>query len=115
MIKPEHVSPDYDPSEAELERLAIILGRVMGRMTAVTYHEKNGNGKLLNWLLGIISVLMCGGIAGQVVMYGKQQALEAKNDAQFAATEKQLDSIQKMVDVRFRGGLTGDNPASASP
>lgn len=88
------VDPDYDPSEEVLEKAALLLAKAQARMLVGSYHERpNGGGKLLNWLLGIISALLIIGIVGQVVMYGDVRELKS-----------QVARVEKIVDIRFRGG-----------
>lgn len=110
------VPVDYDPNEEEMiERAAQKLAqKVSGRMAAISYTERNGGDRLLKWFLGLLTILLPMAIAGEVILYAKVESNEARDEERHIATQERLARIEKLVDIRMRGGITGE-PDGKSP
>lgn len=70
------IDPDYDPSGDQTRDLLRLVRTLVARPQGFTYHEGNGEKRLLAWILGVMSVLTASFILGGVVLYGDVQAIK---------------------------------------
>lgn len=74
---------DYDDSDERSREVLNLLHQLIRRPAGGNYYEgnqppHNGNGdrRTLNWILGVVSLLLVGAVGGSVGMYGKLTAIE---------------------------------------
>lgn len=87
-------------SGEEMERLTRLIAGAVARelkdRVSVNYTE-GSNERLLKWLLGVVSVLLCAFIIGSVVGYGNIQALRAVQEGQQRVQEGQQRQIDWLI------------------
>lgn len=94
-----------DYAESEFER-----GMRAGRRTIYTNgdsREPNGEKRLLQWILGVLSTLVVLATAGGVTLYGKFTALEATVTTGMNAHEQRLNRVEQRLD---RIGTSANSP-----
>jgi hypothetical protein len=71
-------------------------------------YERQANYELLcgvvKWVGGIISVLLVASILGGIALFSKVNAIEQKQNDQFASLKEEVDHVYKLVEPRYRGG-----------
>lgn len=66
---------DYARDDREVMR---ILRQLIARPSGNNYNEGGGDKRTLNWILGVLSLLLVGAVGGGVSLYGKVSSLETR-------------------------------------
>lgn len=88
--------PDY-ATESEFER-GMRAGRRTSYVNGDAPREPNGEKRLLQWILGVLSALVVLATAGGVTLYGKFTALEATVTTGMSAHEQRLNRVEQRLD-----------------
>src|SRR6476659_10135555 len=78
------------------ELVEVIIRAVKDIQPQVSYSEGN-NDRLLKWLLGVVSVLLCAFIIGSIVGYGNIQSLTAVQQGLQRVQEGQQQQINWLI------------------
>lgn len=86
-----------DYAESDFER-GMRAGRRTSYVNGDAPREPNGEKRLLQWILGVLSALVVLAIAGGVTLYGKFTALEATVTTGMSAHEQRLNRVEQRID-----------------
>jgi hypothetical protein len=94
------IDPDYNAEEDRDRETMRILRQLITRPSGYSYHEGGGNGekRTLNWILGVLSLLLVGAIGGGISMYGKFSSLETKVVEWQRASDRRMDAQDQRID-----------------
>jgi hypothetical protein len=91
---------DYDDSEERSQEVMRILRQLIARPSGNSYYEGGGNGekRTLNWILGVLSLLLVGAVGGGVSLYGKVSSLETRVAEWQRSAERESNETRRRLD-----------------
>lgn len=90
---------DYDVEEENSREVMRILRQLIARPSGNSYYEGgNGEKRTLNWILGVLSLLLVGAVGGGVSLYGKVSSLETRVTEWQKASERESNETRRRLD-----------------
>jgi hypothetical protein len=92
------IDPDYNAEDENDREVMRILRQLIARPSGNNYHEGGGEKRTLNWILGVLSVLLVGAVGGGISVYGKVSSLETRVSEWQRSAERESNEMRRRLD-----------------
>lgn len=102
-MREHRIDPDFNPSEEDVRTLKQAIDRL--RLSHYYNGDSGGGGdrRMLNWILGVLSLLVVAGVVGGITLYGRLSSLESTVNSGITAHEQRIRRLEDINERRYRG------------
>lgn len=103
-MPPDHrIDADYNPDDETVRKLTRAISLLIEKPRNAHYYNGGNDKRMLNWILGVLSMLVVSGVVGGIALYGRLASLESTVNSGITAHEQRIKRLEDINERRYQG------------